>query len=194
MAQIVDASDGRRWGADRVTQRIVVTGSESTGKTTLAEELAASYKALFVPEMARTYAEQRLAEGFTLTADDVAPIARRAIAAEDSALAGDPPRVFLDTDLISTVVYARHYYGTCPAWIESTARERMGAMYLLCAPDLPWVADGVRDQPNHREEVHALFQRVLIEFGARVADVAGLGDARTATAIAAVATVVATNR
>ena len=177
-----------------MTQRIVVTGSESTGKTTLAGELAASYKALLVPEMARVYAEQRLAEGFTLTEDDVAPIARRAIAAEDAALAGNPPRVFLDTDLLSTVVYARHYYGACPAWIETAARERLGAMYLLCAPDVPWVADGVRDQPDHREDVHALFQRVLIEFGARVADVAGMGDARTATAIAAVATVVATNR
>ena len=175
-----------------MTQRIVVTGSESTGKTTLTVELAASFKALLIPEMARVYAEERLAEGFTLSADDVAPIARRAIAAEDALLTGAPPRVFLDTDLLSTVVYARHYYGACPAWIEIAARERMGVMYLLCAPDLPWIADGVRDQADHRQEVHALFQRVLREFGACVADVAGLGEARTATAIAAVATLVGT--
>ena len=173
-----------------MTQRIVVTGSECTGKTTLAAELAASYQALLIPEMARVYAEERLAEGFTLTADDVAPIARRAIAAEDALLIGSPPRVFLDTDLLSTVVYARHYYGACPAWIETAARERMAAMYLLCAPDVPWIADSVRDQADHREEVHALFQRVLMEFGARMADVAGMGEARTATAIAAVATIV----
>jgi NadR type nicotinamide-nucleotide adenylyltransferase len=172
-----------------VTQRIVVTGSESTGKTTLAAELAVAYPALLLPEMARTYAEERLKEGFTLTADDVGAIARRAIAAEDAALVDAPPLVILDTDLLSTVVYARYYYGACPAWIEAVARERLGDLYLLCLPDIPWLPDGVRDQRDNRDELHVRFQRTLAEFGAHVTEVAGTREARKAMAVAAVASV-----
>ena len=100
--------------------RIVVTGSESTGKTTLARDLAAHFGAQWVPEQSRSYAERVRRE---LKADDVAPIASEQIAAEDAALVEAIRTrrrwLFLDTDLLSTVVYARHYYGSCPAWIEA---------------------------------------------------------------------------
>ena len=90
--------------------RIVVTGSESTGKTTLASELSSHFGALWVPEQARVYAER---VGRPLTEEDVAPIASEQIAAEDAALIDAGRRkigwMFLDTDLLSTVVYARHY-------------------------------------------------------------------------------------
>ena len=55
--------------------------------------------------------------------------------------------MFFDQDLLSTVVYARHYYGDCPPWIERLAVERLGDLYLLCPPDVPWSADRRRDRP-----------------------------------------------
>ena len=96
------------------------------------------------------------------------------------------PLVFFDQDLVSTVVYARHYYGDCPRWIERLAAERRGDLYLLCRPDLPWESDGVRDRPAAREEIHALFAATLAAAGARVVDVAGGGGAREALAAGAV--------
>lgn len=96
------------------------------------------------------------------------------------------PFVFFDQDLVSTVVYARHYYGDCPRWIERLAAERRGDLYLLCRPDLPWESDGVRDRPAAREEIHALFAATLAAAGARVVDVAGGGGAREALAAGAV--------
>ena len=87
---------------------------------------------------------------------------------------------------MSTVVYARHYYGDCPRWIERLAAERRGDLYLLCRPDLPWESDGVRDRPAAREEIHALFAATLAAAGARVVDVAGGGGAREALAMGAV--------
>jgi nicotinamide riboside kinase len=116
----------------------------------------------------------------------VEPIARRDIAAADAALRGAPAYLVLDTDLLSTVAYARHYYGACPTWIEEEARVRLGTLYLLCAPDLPWLADGVRDRPAAREAMHAHFRSVLREFGAPVVEVAGFGPARGQAANAAV--------
>jgi nicotinamide riboside kinase len=96
------------------------------------------------------------------------------------------PVVLLDQDLFSTAVYARHYYGDCLHWIERLAAERRGDLYLLCAPDLPWESDGVRDRPAAREEIHALFAAALSAAGARIAHVTGVGAAREAVAAAAV--------
>jgi nicotinamide riboside kinase len=93
--------------------------------------------------------------------------------------------VFLDQDLLSTVVYAKHYFGSCPLWIERLAASRRADLYLLCRPDLPWAADGVRDRPAAREEIHALFAAALAAAGARVVEVTGRGSEREARAVAA---------
>jgi NadR type nicotinamide-nucleotide adenylyltransferase len=168
---------------ERVT-RIVVTGSESTGKTTLARDLASHFGAAWVPEQSRSYAERVRRE---LKADDVAPIASEQITAEDAALAEARRRgdrwLFLDSDLVSTVVYARHYYGSCPAWIEAEARARRGDLYLLADIDLPWQPDSVRDRPRARERLHAEFGAALAEFRAEVCLVRGVGELRLSAAI-----------
>ena len=167
-----------------VPRRIVLTGSESTGKTTLAEGLAGHFGTLWVPEFSREYAESK---GGVLTAADVEPIARGQAAAEQAALAGHSGGfVVFDTDLVSTVVYARHYYGTVPSWIEATIRRYPPALYLLCLIDLAWVADGVRDRPASRLAIHTAFQDTLSEFGLMAAQIQGTGAARLASAIDAV--------
>ena len=82
--------------------------------------------------------------------------------------------IFLDTDLVSTVLYARHYYEACPSWIEQEARARRGDLYLLNHPDVAWEADGLqRYRGFERALMHDLFVRTLREFGARVVDVTG---------------------
>lgn len=178
--------------------RVVLTGPECTGKTTLAAVLAARHAAPWVPEASRRFVERLRDdprrdghhgdEGVPdeLSAATVDPIARLAIALQEAALAAAPPLLFLDTDLASTVVYARHYYGACPAWIEREARARRADLYLLGAPDLPWTPDGVRDRPTHREALFAAFADVLHAIGARVVVVRGAGQARTAAAVRAV--------
>jgi NadR type nicotinamide-nucleotide adenylyltransferase len=165
-----------------MTRRIVLTGPEASGKTTLAKALARNFRAPWIPEQARLYAEQVKRD---LTAADAELIAERTIDADAAALQTDPPLLLLDTDLISTVVYVRHYYGPCPAWIEDAARERRADLYLLCAPDLPWTADGVRDRPVNRQEMLALFESAMKEFDCTVVDVAGTGVARERDALSA---------
>jgi NadR type nicotinamide-nucleotide adenylyltransferase len=163
---------------------VVVTGSECTGKTTLARDLARAYGTVACPEYARLYLE---AKGPPLTVRDVEPIARGQMALEDDALAGPRRLLVKDTDLISTVVYSRYYYGGCPAWIEDSARERKGDLYLLLHPDVPWVADGPhRDRPQAREEIHGLFRETLGEFGLPFVDIEGGFSERRARAAAAV--------
>ena len=171
-----------------MTRRIVLTGPECSGKTTLAVGLAGRLHAPWLPEASRRYAEEVRRE---LTVEDVEPIARRAMLVEDAALATDPPLLLLDTDLVSTVLYARHYYGACPAWVEQAARDRRGELYLLCVPDLPWAADGVRDRPAQRWELFSLFERTLLEFGCATVNVSGSGAARERAALTAVSALTA---
>jgi NadR type nicotinamide-nucleotide adenylyltransferase len=164
--------------------KVVVTGSECTGKTTLARLLGARFHAPVCAEYARDYVTRK---GGPLEASDVEPIARGQLAGEDAAARRATRLVVLDTDLVSTVIYARHYYGECPEWIARTARARLAALYLLCEPDLPWVPDGwQRDRPGHRGDLHAMFSATLEAWGARVVTVSGWGDARSTGACVAV--------
>lgn len=172
-----------------MTRRLVLTGPECTGKTTLAAAIAEAQGAPWLPEASRQYAEQRGMAGDDLTAADVEPIARLAMRNEDAALAKDPRLLVLDTDLISTVVYARHYYGDAPEWLVSEAKRRRGDLYLLCEPDLPWSPDGIRDRPNDRMELMAMFEAAMVEFGAVTRRVTGSGPARLDAALRAVASV-----
>ena len=149
---------------------VCVTGSECTGKTTLARDLAAHFRTVWVPEYSRAYA---IAKREPLDAGDVEPIARGEMEAIDARIAEARQLLVLDTDLVSTVVYARHYYGECPAWIEREAHVRRSDLYLLMKPDVPWVADPQRDRPHHREEIHALFRAEITRMGSAYVEIGG---------------------
>jgi NadR type nicotinamide-nucleotide adenylyltransferase len=163
--------------------RVVVTGSESTAKTTLAEQLARRYRAELVPEFVREYAEARRG---VVEFSDHGPIARGQMALEDAAIARGNPLVVQDTDLLSTVVYCEHYFGKCPAWIAEAARERAPDLYLLCEIDVPWVADGVRDRGHMREQMQQLFRAAVSQSGAPVAVITGDRRERFARATEAI--------
>ena len=163
--------------------RVVLTGSESTGKTTLAGQLAARYGAALVPEFVREYATRH---GGLIGPDDNGPIARGQIALEDAQIAAAPPLVIQDTDLLSTMVYCGHYFGSCPDWIARAAAARRPDLYLLCEIDVPWVADDVRDRGHMREEVQTLFRAAVTDTGVPTAVITGDWDERLLRAVDAI--------
>lgn len=163
--------------------RVVLTGSESTGKSELARALAAHYRTSWSAEYVRDYLD---AKGAELTAEDVEPIARGQMAREDEAVSHANRVAILDTDLLSTVVYSNHYYRWCPEWVERAARERRADLYLLMNIDTPWTPDAQRDRGDRREEMHALFRQALERVGARWVVVGGDWEERRARAVAAI--------
>lgn len=163
--------------------KVVFTGSESTGKTELARGLASHFGAPVSEEFVRTYAA---AKGGRLGFADHGPIARGQMANEDAAIARANDLVVLDTDLVSTVVYCEHYFGRCPDWIVEAARSRVADLYLLMAPDVPWLPDGVRDRGEQREEMHSLFASKLKELGVLFTEIRGDWDQRFRAAVDAV--------
>lgn len=168
-------------------RRVALTGSESTGKTALAPRLAGHFGTVWTTEYAREHLDRKQRElGAPLDERDIEPIARGQLAEEDRQARKANRLLVLDTDLVSTVVYARHYYGRCPAWIEQAARERRAHLYLLLKPDVPWVADPQRDRGDRRDEMHALFRATLTELGARFVEIGGDWPERFRQCVAAV--------
>jgi NadR type nicotinamide-nucleotide adenylyltransferase len=151
--------------------RIVVTGSECTGKTTLATELAKYYSTVWVPEFVRRFVEEK---GAAPDYSDVETIARGQMALEDQVALQAVDLLIQDTDLLSTVVYSHHYYGDCPGWIEDELRRRAGDLYLLADIDVRWAPDGdQRDRGNRREEMQELFRSALQQQGLRFVELSG---------------------
>jgi NadR type nicotinamide-nucleotide adenylyltransferase len=164
-----------------VVKRIVLTGSESTGKTELAEGLARHFDVEWVPEFVRDYAARKGGTG-TLDFSDHGPIARGQMAREDEyrarAEARQAPLLIQDTDLLSTAVYCEHYYGRCPAWIAEMAQARRPDLYLLMDIDLTWQPDPQRDRGDRRPEMHALFVDAVRRSGSPYVTISGQGNAR----------------
>ncbi|HEX3581285.1 MAG TPA: ATP-binding protein [Thermoanaerobaculia bacterium] len=167
--------------------RVCLIGPECTGKTTVAARLAERYGAAWVPEFAREYAE-RVAR--PLTSDDVSPIAKGQLGNEERAVetaeltgAG---LLILDTDLVSTYVYARHYYGAAPDWLEPFVRRRLANHYLLFSPDCPFVNDAVRDSAADRRAIHDAMSDLLDTLGAHYTRVGGGWEERWEAAVRAV--------
>ncbi len=153
---------------------ITLTGPESTGKSTLAAHLGRRFGVPVSAEGARHYVDARLAAGepATLSYHTVSPIAREQLALEEAAERDAArmrvPLVVRDTDLVSTVAYARQLYGAAPTWVEAAARARRATCYLLCDIDVPFVTDVVRrDAAEDRAAIRRRFVATLREMGCR---------------------------
>ena len=159
--------------------RIVITGPESTGKTTLSQELAARYHTTWLPEFAREYV-QNLNRPYTM--DDVLCIAKKQSELEEQ-YAKNSDLFFIDTDLIITKVWLLHVYKTCPAWIDIWLKKAPRSLYLVCEPDLPWVFDPVRENPELRNFFMQWYCDEIKSYGFPYKFVSGVGEKRTKNAI-----------
>lgn len=139
--------------------RIVITGAESTGKTTLTEALSGYYGEPWTGEFVREYAAKIKRP---LAHKDLEPIAEGQLAQEDYPLDKAKRLILHDTNLLSSIIYANHYFDTVIDWVNEAFLSRDYALYLLCQPDIPWTADkGQRESPEARETLHLKFKDSL---------------------------------
>ncbi len=174
-------------------KRIAVFGTESTGKTTLAQRLAAYFSEPWSAEFVREFWDLRDGK---ITAADLGTIALGQIANEDAALAGARRAVFCDTELLTCTIWNDLLFpGACPAWVRAEADERARgyALYLLCDTDVPFAPDPQRCFPveTGRANARRVWREMLEKRGLPFVEIRGDWAQREAAAIAAVEAVLA---
>ncbi len=145
--------------------KVVLFGPESTGKTTLSQQLARHYNTVWAPEYAREYLQNKWNNmRKTCEAKDLIPIAIGQIKLEND-LAKKADKVLIcDTDLLETKVYSQEYYGGfVDKELDQAAKENQYDLYLLTYIDTPWEADDLRDRPELRQEMFNAFEKALID-------------------------------
>ncbi len=140
--------------------KIAVVGPESSGKTFLAEKLAAHYNCLWVPEYAREYLERLNAP---YSKDDVESIAKGQISGEDAAAIQSEQLLLCDTNLLVIKIWMDDKYGSTPKWIEEEILHRKYDLHLLTAPDIPYEDDPLRENPERGEYFFKQYEQLLLE-------------------------------
>ncbi len=125
--------------------KILVTGPESTGKSTLSRQLAQHFETVWVPEYARTYIE-KLSRPYVQ--DDLWEIAQGQILSEKNYLTQANKLLICDTDLNVIRIWSEHKYGNCDARILEGITQQDYKLTLLCDIDMPWVFDSQREHPD----------------------------------------------
>lgn len=160
-------------------RRVCIYGPESTGKTTLARDLARHYHTVAVEEHARPLLDHNSGR---CDADDIPRIARGQMAAEN-ALATQANRVmFCDTDLLTTTIWSDVLFGSCPQWICDQAAQQHYDLTLLLDVDVPWADDAQRFLPHRRREFFERCEQALREYNRRYAVIRGSWGERFAMA------------
>jgi len=164
-------------------RRIAVTGPESTGKSTLSEQLADYYQTVWVPEYARTYLDG-LNRPYTQA--DILAIAQGQVRLEQELELQARHLLICDTELLVAKVWSEHAFGQCPAWITRQLGEQHYDLYLLAGIDIPWEPDPQREHPHLREYFYQRYRQELISRGWPYVDVRGNLPERMRQAIAAI--------
>ena len=143
--------------------KVVLFGPESTGKTTLAQQLAAHFQTLWVPEFMREYLEvKRENTNEKIAVEDLEPIAFGQMKAENDASKKANQVLFCDTNLLEIKVYSEYYNeGFCPSQIKEAALNNTYDLYFLTYIDTPWVFDNLRDRPDDRLALFCIFEAEL---------------------------------
>lgn len=166
--------------------RIAVYGPESTGKTRLAEKLAAHFGAPLVAE----YARERWDQQGVLTLEDMLPVAHEQWRREDAAAAGSDRLVICDTEALTTMLWSDLLYGTTPEELRRGAEKRCRnyALYLLLDIDVPFAPDPQRcfPDPADREKCMRIWRGAVERRQLPFVEIKGAWTVREQAALAAV--------
>lgn len=163
-------------------RKIVITGPESSGKSSLAQALAKHYDAPSVPEFARTYLKE-LERPYE--EKDLLNIARGQLEWEKNYALNANEWLILDTSLVVIKIWSEYKYGQCHPFILEKLKNSTYDLFLLCRPDIPWTFDPLRENPSDREALFTLYQKELQTLGYPYVEINGHGEERLAKALTA---------
>jgi nicotinamide riboside kinase len=161
---------------------IIITGAESTGKTQLAKQLSEKLNCNWIPELSRQIVENL---NNTYTYSDVEHIAKIQIQQLDTIINNKNRELTIfDTGLIITKVWFDIVYNKCPEWLISTINNMPKILHLVCDTDIPWVYDPVRENGGEmREKLNNIYISELKKLDMPFDIVSGIDNLRLDNAL-----------
>lgn len=145
--------------------KIAMFGPESTGKTTLASQLAVEFNTVWIPEFARDFLQDKWDLNQQIcTQEDLIPIAIGQIQLENKALSNANKILFCDTNVLLTKVFSDMYYNSCDVILEKAAKEHNYDLTFLTDIDVAWEKDDLRDKKDDRKTTLEIFEKALIDY------------------------------
>ena len=180
-------------------KKVVIIGPESTGKSSLCEQLAQHYNTLWCPEYAREYL---LKNGMDYNYDDLLTIAKGQVELEEKyirladgrwQIAGhrstaNRQLLFIDTNMYVMKVWCEFVFGKCHQYIPDQIAGRKYDLYLLCNTDLPWIKDELREYPDveTRQNLLTIYKNIMENQSTPWVQISGNYEERLQKAIATV--------
>ncbi len=185
MAPKVPGTFGANAIAMTPVKRVCLLGAESTGKTTLAGDLATAFGSLVNPEYGRPYTAIGRVPGAPWTSEEFTHIARVQCWYEDFLADYAHGVLFCDTDAFTTAVFHEVYLGR-PAEKFGDLITRPYDLFVVCGLDVPWRGDGIRQFEDQRRWMHERYLERARASGRPWLEVTGAREPRLAAAEAAV--------
>jgi len=161
--------------------KIAIIGPESTGKSVLSEQLAKHFGGVFYPEIARDYISS-LARNYTI--NDIDAILEMQKNQYFESINDTNPYQFFDTEWIITKIWYEWVYKVLPINFSEVIDQLEYDFYLLCAPDIAWIPDSVRENGGDaRKQLFSVYEEELQFFNRPYGIVQGYGESRTQSAI-----------
>ncbi|MDA9325540.1 ATP-binding protein [Flavobacteriales bacterium] len=138
--------------------KIIITGPESSGKTTLSNALKKYFNTFLVTEYSREYIDQLNSK---YNYEDLLKIAKQQLKNEDNTQLTTP--IICDTDLITIKIWSEYKYSKCDSWILQHIKKQQNEsrFYLLCKPDIKWKYDPQRENQFDRKVVFDIYKKEL---------------------------------
>ena len=168
---------------NKIIKKIAIVGPESTGKSTISQQLAKYYKVPWVPEYARYYCAALTSD---CTLQDEVNMFHGQVALEESVLAmADTDFIICDTTFVTVKIWSDEMFGETPQVVLDELHKRPYDLYLLLDIDLPWQEDSLRDFPTMREHFMEIWHKELQALGANYVVIRGI-ETRLQNAITAI--------
>lgn len=144
--------------------KVVFLGAPSTGKTTLARELAAAYQTVWMPEYGREYWEKYQSER-RLSLHQLVDIAEGHREREDALIHDANELVFIDTDATTTFNFSKYYHGKVHPKLSALASDTLNRydLFFLCDTDIPYDDTWDRSGETNRQVFQQQTKADLLE-------------------------------
>lgn len=181
---MINASPGGELDDTMKYSKIILTGPESTGKSTIAHAIIKATQLPVVWEYAREYLDIMSTRYEREDLDNIAKVQQF----RETIKSQLHPVILCDTDILTLYIWSRYKYGKASFQLRSMyeSNDWDKKKYLLFAPDIPWSADAQRENPQEREELYGIYEKALSEAGADYVVIKGKDQARATAAVSAV--------